>query len=82
MLVLEAFLLLVSLAIAAALVSRLWTRRRDDGAEDLHPAAHRDRAQAHRGENGGAEALSTAEQLWLELESRMEGRPLRYPYKG
>ena len=79
MLVLKGFLLLMSLAVAAALVSRLWTRRRDDGTG---PAAHRDRAPAHRGENGGAAALSAAEQLWRELEARMEERPLRYPYKG
>ena len=82
MLVLEGFLLLVSLAVATALVSRLWTRRRDDGAKDPDAVAHRDRARAHPGENGGNAVLSTAEQLWRELDARMEGTPLRYPYKG
>jgi hypothetical protein len=82
MLVLEGFLLLMSVAVAAALVSRLRTRRRDDGADDLSSAAHRDRTPAHRGDNAGAAALSTAEQLWRELDARMEGTQLRYPYKG
>ena len=79
MLVLEGVLLLVSLAVAAALVSLLWTRRRDEGADS---AALRDPAPARRGKNEGAAALSTAEHLWQELDARMEGTPLRYPYKG
>lgn len=82
MLVLEAVLFLASLAVAAALVSRVWTWRRGDGVPDPDSAGDFDPARARRDAQEDAAALSVADQLWLELEAQMERKPLRYPYKG